>query len=295
MKITNKLGLPSAFVNLAASEYTYTPKRYSVTSLLKPTRELILSRRYHSLIEQDVSEMIWLLFGKAVHYILEHHADKDEYAEMRVSHTLENGYTISGIIDLYSERTARIVDYKTASVYKVILGDFADWRGQAMLYGWILHKMGKPIKEAVFYAILKDHSKRAYKQAKFRGEKYPEKPVHSVHFRITKKDIYDTEQILIAKMEEIIRCEQLSDSALPACTPEERWATPEKWAVYKTEKAARATRLFDSEHEAQKHAAENDCKRIEFRPGESRRCEYCSAAQFCDFAKGIKNESQSND
>ena len=46
MKITNKLNLPSAFVNMAQSDYKPTPKQYSATTLLKPTRQIILERRH---------------------------------------------------------------------------------------------------------------------------------------------------------------------------------------------------------------------------------------------------------
>lgn len=73
MKITNKYGLPQAFVTMAESDYQYRDKRYSVSSLLKGTREIILERRHHDKIEQDVSDMIWLLFGTTVHSILEQH------------------------------------------------------------------------------------------------------------------------------------------------------------------------------------------------------------------------------
>ena len=71
MIITNKLGLPQAFVEMAKSDFTAEPKTYRVTSLLKGIRETILEKRHADEIEQDVSDMIWLLFGTAVHGILE--------------------------------------------------------------------------------------------------------------------------------------------------------------------------------------------------------------------------------
>ena len=114
-----------------------------------------------------------MLFGQAVHHILEHHANEDEFAEMRVEYTFDNGYTVSGIIDLYSEKSQKVVDYKTAATYKVILGDFSDWEEQAYSYAWILSKKGKPVKEAVIYAIHKDHSKRNLKLSKTKGKKIP--------------------------------------------------------------------------------------------------------------------------
>ena len=54
MIITNKLGLPQAFVEMAKSDFTAEPKTYRVTSLLKGIRETILEKRHADGIEQDV-------------------------------------------------------------------------------------------------------------------------------------------------------------------------------------------------------------------------------------------------
>ena len=71
MKITNTLQLPAPFVSLAESdEYPVAPNEYRVTSLLKGTRETILERRHGAEITRDVSDMVWLLFGTAVHWVL---------------------------------------------------------------------------------------------------------------------------------------------------------------------------------------------------------------------------------
>ena len=71
MNLTNSLNLPRPFVSAAESDYKYTPKRYSVTALLKGTREAILQRRHDDEITQDVADMVWAVFGSAVHQILQ--------------------------------------------------------------------------------------------------------------------------------------------------------------------------------------------------------------------------------
>ena len=71
MKITNNMKLPQPFVDAVNSDYQYRDKRYSVTTLLKPTREIMLMRRHNEEISQDVSDMIWSIFGTAVHSVLE--------------------------------------------------------------------------------------------------------------------------------------------------------------------------------------------------------------------------------
>jgi hypothetical protein len=60
------------------------------------------------------------------------------------------------------------------------------------------------------------------------------------------------------------------------CTDEERWTTPQKFALMKNG-AKRATKLFDIKPETVE-----DGYFIEHRPAVYRRCEdYCSVSKFC--------------
>lgn len=186
MKITNRANLPMPFVRMAEDKYEIKPKRYSVTTLLKPVREILLNRRHNAEIEQDCSDMIWLLFGKAVHAILEQYSEgASEFAEEKLTVELENGYTVSGIIDLYDLDKAEVVDYKTASVWKAIYKDYDDWKKQGLMYAWELYKNGLPCKNVVFYAILKDWSKTKAKT----DHEYPQSPVLRVEFKVNEKEI----------------------------------------------------------------------------------------------------------
>ena len=102
MKITNIYNLPQPFVDAVAREYTPTPKRYSVTTILKDNREILLSRRHGDEIEQDVSDMIWAIFGSAVHKVLETAGEQNELLkEFFMSAEIIDGYTLSGICDVY--------------------------------------------------------------------------------------------------------------------------------------------------------------------------------------------------
>ena len=47
MKITNKLNLPKQLVELVNSNYKPNLHQYSCTTILKPTRQIILERRYN--------------------------------------------------------------------------------------------------------------------------------------------------------------------------------------------------------------------------------------------------------
>ena len=124
MKFTNQLNLPQPFVSAAESDYRYTPKRYSATALLKGVRQYILERRHDDEITEDVSDMVWAVFGTAVHGILESAQETDtQLKENKLVVDMPNGYQLSGIFDLYDDATGTVTDYKTASVWKVKFGE----------------------------------------------------------------------------------------------------------------------------------------------------------------------------
>lgn len=279
MRITNKLGLPEAFVKMAETDYQYKEKQYSVTSLLRGIRETILLRRYHNNIEQDVSDMIWLLFGTAVHNILEHqeegkHELKEENLKIKIG-----DYTLSGRFDLYNAKTKTVTDYKTCSVWKMIFGDFADWRKQLLIYTYMLKKTGFEVDKGEVVAIMKDHSKA---RAKFEKD-YPKLPVRRIKFRFTEKDFEEIEQWLHERFAEIAEAEKLPDDELPLCTQKERFNDGDKFAVMKKGRK-RAMRVLDDINEAEKWRELNGGDFIEVRPGQNKKCEdYCRACEFCNF------------
>ncbi|NLK40072.1 MAG: PD-(D/E)XK nuclease family protein [Clostridiales bacterium] len=287
MKITNKLGLPQAFVNMAESDYQYKDKQYSVTSLLKGVRETILERRHHNEIEQDVSDMIWLLFGTAVHNILDHqdegeHEFKEEYLKVKIGE-----YTLSGRFDLYNAKTKTVTDYKTCSVWKIIFGDYEDWKQQLLLYAYMLKSIGFPVERGEVIAIVKDHSKSQSK----RKADYPELPVKKVTFEYTEKDFIDIEKWLEEKFDEIAKAEKLPDDKLPLCSLEERFNDGDKYAVMKKNRK-RAMRVLDSKEDAEKWKEQNGGDFIEVRKGEDKKCpDYCRANRFCNYyQQQIKEE-----
>jgi hypothetical protein len=283
MIITNKLGLPKPLVDMAQSDYKYAPNEYRVTSLLKGIRETILERRHHSEIEQDVSDMIWLLFGTAVHSVLEGHQEGDqEIKEARLKIPIGD-YILSGQFDLYNAETKTITDYKTCSVWKVIYGDYTDWRRQLLIYSYMIQLIGFPVEKAEVIALMKDHSKS---QAKRKAD-YPKQPVRKITFTFTEKDFVEIENWLHARFEEIAKAEKLPDDKLPLCTPEERFNSGDKFAVMKKGRKT-ALRVLDSMEDAENWMAKNGGDFIEIRKGEDKKCmDYCSACKFCDYYKEV--------
>lgn len=291
MRITNKLGLPQPLVSAVEREHEYTPKRYSVTSILKGIREAILQRRHDKELEQDVADMIWLVFGSAVHSILENAEEAPtQLKENWVSADLPNGYTLSGIFDLYDDATGTVTDWKTATVWKVIYDEWDDYRTQTLAYCWILRQIGFNAHRGEIVAMLKDHSKTKAEV----DPSYPQFPVFRVAWDFSDVEIDNFGEFLVERFKEIERCEALPDDELPLCTPEERWAKPDKWAV-KKKGNKKAQKLFDDEGEAIAYAElqEKGSKyqfEVEHRPGEDTKClKYCSVCDFCSYGRALKN------
>jgi len=285
MNITNKLNLPQALVNMAQqSNLESSENTYRVTSLLKGTKELILEKRHSDEITVDVSEMIWLLFGTAVHHLLNSHMEgENQFKEERITIPF-NDYFITGQFDLFDAATKTISDYKTASVWKIIYGNYKDWRWQLLLYAYCLKAIGFDVETGEIIALLKDHSKR---DAKFKPE-YPNLQVSKIQFQFTKDDIAECEIWLENKFAEITKALKLTDDEIPICTPEERYNSGDKFAVMKRGRKT-AMRVLNTKEEAEQYLCETGGDFIQTRPGEDKKCmEYCSVCDYCNHYKKIK-------
>ena len=283
MKITNKLGLPDMLQRAVEKEYTYRDKRYSITSLLDPDRVLMLKRRYNDIIEQDVSECIWLLFGTVTHYALETGIElkKNEYVEEHLEHTFDNGYTLSGIIDHVYDY---VDDYKTTSVWTVIYGSNNEhWKKQLQMGAYLHYKEhGIWINKGRIIAILKDWNR---KDSKLKND-YPKLPVAVLEFDLGNPE--DIEDWILKRFERIMQLEQMADNDLPMCSMEERFNKGNKYAVKKKANKT-ATKVYDTLEEAREHLINLENKypgvyEIEERKGEDTKClNYCSCCKQCPY------------
>ena len=114
MKLTNKFNLPQTFVNvIKRPQYTKGDSQISATEIINSPRIVQLKAKHWDDIEQDASEMVWSLFGSAVHGILEHGKDDHHIVEERLFCEFE-GWKISGAIDLQEVEEDGIIvsDYK---------------------------------------------------------------------------------------------------------------------------------------------------------------------------------------
>lgn len=280
MKINNKLNLPQPFVDAVTREYEYKDKQYSVTTLLKDVREILLTRRHNDEIEQDVADMIWLIFGTAVHKVLEESEEADtEFKEEHFVEEVENGYKLSGQADLYNIKEKMVTDYKTCSVWKVIYNDWEDYKKQLLMYAWAFRKMGFEVDKGQIVAVIKDHSKTKAKT----DSTYPQYPVYKKIFEFTEQDFDEIDTFIKKKFIEINYWETVQDDLLPICSEEARWNDGDKYAV-KKKGNKRALRVYDTLEEAENHLKQDENLELEIRKGEDKKClEYCSCCKFCNY------------
>lgn len=285
MSLTNVFDLPAPFVDAVSKKHEYTPKRYSVTSLLKGATQCVLERRHANEITADVSEYVWAIFGSAVHQILENSQEgENQIKECKLTAPVPGmeGYTLSGIFDLFDTETGTVYDYKTCSMWKVTFEDWADYRQQLLCYCWLLRQNGYiNARNGVIVAFIKDHNKRKAKTE----QGYPAVPVHVEEFEFSDDEIEMCEQWIIGRFAMLKSAENTPDFRLPPCLENERWYTGTRWAVMKPNHK-KAVRVFSSYCVAKEYIENHPNKdyEIERREGENRRCEdYCSCAPFCNW------------
>ena len=139
MKLTNKFNLPQTFVNvIQRPTYSKGKAHISATEIINSPRIVQLKKKHWEEIEQDASEMVWSLFGSAVHNILEHGKDDHHIVEERI-HLEFDGWKISGAIDLQEVEpngTISISDYKVTGAWAV-MNEKEDWHASlTSMRGW---------------------------------------------------------------------------------------------------------------------------------------------------------------
>lgn len=279
-KITNLHDLPTPLVEaLINDDYSRGDADISVTGLLAPPRIGALEAKYADQLTEDASDRIWLLLGKSVHAMIERSSSYG-ISELRLF-TESNGWKVSGAFDHLSLREEvgknKLNDWKVTSVWTLVYGAdrLIEWEQQLNLYVLLLHEAGYTVDEIEIIAILRD-----WQKSKSQDEEYPSQAVRTIP--LTMWDLDETRAFLDRR----VLLHQAARKKLPQCSDEDRWAKPNKWAVYGLTKAgtrrARATRVFDNEHNANEMAAASDSE-VEYRAGgQWTRCEsYCPVSTYC--------------
>lgn len=280
MKITNKYNIPQTFMNvLDRPQYSKGKAHLSVTQLLNSPKIVALTKKFEDQIETDAADMVWSIFGTAVHNVLEHGKDDNHIVEQRI-HKEYDGWHISGAIDLQvvNDQGIDVKDYKTTTVWAV-MNEKIEWEMQLNLYAGLVEDVKKiPVTSVGIVAIIRDWNRRESTTR----EGYPEAPIKELPIRLWSKEERDA--FISNRIALHSACEFAleTDGELPDCTPEEMWEKPTVWAVRKTGNK-RAHSLYETEQLATEALKElGDKYEMEIRKGERTRCaNFCPVNTWC--------------
>jgi hypothetical protein len=288
LEITNNHKLPKSFVDFARNDkYSKGNADISVTTLIDSPRIRLMRDHFSNQRTVDAVDMIWPLFGTAVHHILESSgASEDVILEERLFSEVD-GWVLSGAVDhqKVDRSNVSITDYKVTSVWSVIYGKI-EWERQLNLYAYLVQKnKGKKVNSLQICAILRDWNSR---DAKYKQD-YPSAPVVLVDIPVWDEETrinYIKERISIHQ-----EAQKMYDAEgeFPFCSDDETWKRSDAWAV-KKKGLKRAMRVFDNEEKAIEFSVmQSASTEIEYRAGEAVRCNgnYCGVADFCSQHRGI--------
>ncbi len=283
MKYTNKYNIPNEIIrSLENDSYSDGGADFSATGLLQPPRIRMLKKIHEPKITTDVSDRIWILLGQSVHNILEraNENSKENLTEQRMFVDIDR-YKISGQADTIAIEDKILKDYKVTSVWSVIsaLKDGKpEWEQQLNIYAYLYKQTFKQDISALnIIAIMRDWNKSGM----LRNKDYPKCSVAVIPIPLWNEE--EQLEFIRERIDKHTDAEVIWDALgeLPKCTPEERWAKPDKYAVMKKGRKS-ALRLLPTEEQAKEYIGDQDLS-IEFRKGVSTRCEgYCEVSQFCN-------------
>ena len=288
MKLSNRLGLPEAFVRAVENDPYDSHGTLSVTRLIRPPQMVRLEEKHKDEIVEDAADRVWALLGQAGHSALERSNQDGDIVETRLYIDV-SGVTVSGQLDRLT-KDGVLVDWKFTSVYAIkdaLRSGKSEWEQQLNMLAALIrensHLMISPLALRII-AVARDWRP----SEKLRDQDYPNK------VEVIKIPLWSHEKAMEFIRE---RVRLHTSETYPPCSDEERWASQEKWAVMEKGRK-KAHRLLDSENEAlewavrNKHAKPGDLYNgqiiledgvtIELRPREYKRCEeYCSVKNFC--------------
>lgn len=289
MIITNNSNLPLPIYNaIIANPYTRGDSDISVTDLIDSPRISALKLEHDEDITTDASDLVASLLGQAMHTVLERGGAKsvEGESETRLYSTIE-GWRVSGQFD-YLDKDGVIWDWKFVSVQEYIRGVKVSRETQLNLYAALARRNNIQITGLRIGFVFRDYSQWGASKDPY----YPK--AQAIEVPITLWDADVAEEYLVER----VRLHQAARSAsapadLQPCTPEERWATPEQWAVYKNANK-KASKLFTSENDAEHFAAAlratylKDKYKVVHRPGGNTRCErFCYVLRWCEQGKEL--------
>lgn len=301
--------LPLA-VFLATDDYDYDPTAISATALMKPIRQLVLTKRVNPEDNPiDIAGLVSSRMGSAIHAAIEKAwlnpkqalkalgmpaklADNviinpskpmlelnpnaiPVYMEQRAYRQVGD-YRVSGKFDFVAE--GRVQDFKSTSVYSYLNQTNATkYALQGSLYRWlnpdIIHK-----DDMVVNYIFTDWSAADAKQK----PEYPQARVLTQRIHLI--SVEETQAYVEAKLKQIEKYKDAKEEDIPYCTDEDLWRKETVWKYYKhkDKTGGRSTKNFDSSADAYARLAEDGYTGIVVEvKGQVVACRYCNAFSVC--------------
>jgi hypothetical protein len=315
-KFTNRTGLSLyAQVFLATDWYDHKEAGLSVTTLLKPLKQVILSKRVEpGLVIPDVEDYIASSVGTAVHDGFEKSwtanprlkevlislgippgaANKlkvnptpeevaaggiiPAYFELRLK-KLVHGIPVSGKFDAVIDGV--VEDLKNTSVFTYLSGKKDDdYILQGSMYRWL-----DPKKITKDYMNLTFQFTDWSKAMSYSNPNYPQKRMLTRRFNLL--SLEQTEAYVNKRVGDLVRLMDAPEEMLPPCTDDDLWRTAPVWKYYKDPDKAytpgsRSTKNFTTYHDAMVHlnAMSNVGVVVEVK-GEVKACLYCAGFMAC--------------
>lgn len=310
-KYTNQTGLPLPIaVWLANDTYDREAAGLSATTLMKPTRQIILSSRIPAGEGTvDVSGLIKSRIGTAIHDAIESAWTNEKlhqtlanlgipdkvikrfkinpevieegkpvipmYLEKRSSREVL-GQKITGKFDFIAD--GRVHDFKFTSTFSYTSGNKdEDYILQGSIYRWLNPDIITDDMMSIIF-IFGDWSKNRYLSNK---EKYPASQIIARDFVLLPEAT--VQKFVESKVNELIKCTNLKEEELPLCTDKELWRKEDTFKYYKNPSSTgRSTKNFDNYNEAYlQFIKDGSVGRIDTVKGSVQACLYCSAFTLC--------------
>ena len=304
MKNQNNVSLPLA-VWLASDDYDYQndPSVISTTSIMKPLKQLILTKRVAGLVELDVIDLVPSRMGTAIHDSIEKAwknptkalkklgikanvvVDPEEpvldgisvFNEKRFYKTVGN-YKISGKFDMVMDGV--IMDFKSTSIRTYQTQDkLEDYRLQLSIYKWLVPELIKEEYGEIHY-IFTDYQKKLADSTD-----YPKTRVLTQRIQLlTDAEVQRYIENKLRKIDQLI---DSPESDMPNCTDKELWRSEPIYKYYAdpSKTTGRSTKNFASQVEANSFCVFKGKGVVIPVLGEPVRCRYCPAETICNQAK----------
>ena len=296
-------------VFLASDKYEYNddPFTISVTTLMRPIRQIVLSSRTSKMgglinimgqakssigaAIHDGIEDAWVnnyrvaldALGypeKVIERIRINPKPEDLtgevipiYLEQRVNKQVGK-WTVSGKFDFVGEGIVQ--DFKSTSTYTYTSQSNAEkYPLQGSLYRWLNPGIITEDYMLIHY-IFTD-----WKAGLSWGEKYPSEPVLSQKFMM--HSISETEAYVKNKLDQLELALNADEKSLPLCSDEDLWRSDPVFKYYRNpEKTKRSTKNFDNHNDAMAHQAnEGNVGIVIEKPGQVKACAYCAGFALC--------------